>query len=153
MAKQSNGDNTLSDLQRQMEGWEREGYDVSELKMLLLSVDSRSSAKSPRKLLWLYILIPVVIVVIIAVVVVVLVTSSGSSNNTSGECVPGCQWDWVGDGTCDQNLGCNVDECDYDGGDCSGYCATGCQWAWVGGGVCDAALGCDVAACQYDGGD
>ncbi|MFA5375796.1 MAG: LNR domain-containing protein [Dehalococcoidia bacterium] len=155
MAKQSDSSNILSDLQRQLEEWEKEGYDVSDLKLALLSVDSRSSAKSakPSRKLWLYILIPVIIVVVIAVVVVVVVMLSGSSTNTSGECAPGCQWAWVGDGTCDQTLGCNVYACDYDGGDCSGYCATGCQWAWVGDGTCDEALGCNVYACNYDGGD
>ena len=103
MSKQYERDSVLNNLRQQMEGWEKEGYDVSELKMLLLSVDTGSSAKPSHKRLWLYILIPVIIVVVIAVVVVVVMTSSGSSTpgNTSSECASGCQWAQVDNGICE----------------------------------------------------
>jgi hypothetical protein len=144
-----------------MEGWEREGYDVSELKMLLLSVDSRSSAKSAkpsRNLLWLYILIPVVIVAI-ALGVWFAVAPPWSSSSTNPDapayCAIGCQWAWVDDGTCDSSLGCDVAECYWDGGDCyssqSDFCATDCQVSFISDGECD--IACYVAACNYDGGD
>ena len=159
MAKQSDSSSILSDLQRQLEEWEKEGYDVSELKMLLLSVDSRSSAKSAkpsRNLLWLYILIPVVVVAIsLGIWFAVAPPWSSTPANTSFECAPGCQWAWVDDGTCDSSLGCDVADCFWDGGDCypsqSDYCATGCQVSYISDGECDSA--CNNEACNYDGGD
>ena len=162
MAKQSDSSSILSDLQRQLEEWEKEGYDVSELKMLLLSVDSRSSAKSAkpsRNLLWLYILIPVVIVAISLGVWFAVAPPWGSSTSSNTDapayCAIGCQWAWVNDGTCDSSLGCDVAECYWDGGDCypsqSDFCATDCQVSYIGDQECDSA--CYVAACNFDGGD
>jgi hypothetical protein len=158
MSKQSEPNGVLNNLRQQMEGWEREGYDVSELKMLLLSVDSRSSSKPSRKLLWLYILIPVVIVAI-ALGVWFAVAPPWSSSSTNPDapayCAIGCQWAWVDDGTCDSSLGCDVAECYWDGGDCyssqSDFCATDCQVSFISDGECD--IACYVAACNYDGGD
>lgn len=157
MSKQSEPNGVLNNLRQQMEGWEREGYDVSELKMLLLSVDSRSSAKSSRKL-WLYILIPVVIVVVSLGVWFAVAppwSSSSTSTDAPSYCAIGCQWAWVDDGTCDSSLGCDVAECYWDGGDCyssqSENCATGCLVSYIGDQECDNA--CYVAACNFDGGD
>eukprot|EP00736_Rhodelphis_marinus_P012243 Rmarinus@m.29416 len=68
------------------------------------------------------------------------------------DCNSGCPWYWIGDSICDS--ACNVDACDYDGGDCdSGYCAPGCPTWWVGDGICDSSSCFLYEECDYDGGD
>jgi hypothetical protein len=93
--------------------------------------------------------------------------SGGTAGNAgvagaSGECAPGCEASFQGDGFCDS--ACDVPACGNDTGDCGGGTAgTGgaagnggiaactCTVAWIGDGLCDTS--CDNAACAYDGGD
>lgn len=95
--------------------------------------------------------------------VIALVLASAPHNCRSfgfrGDCAPGCTSSVdLGDGWCDDE--CNVEECEYDKGDCdvalraimSGTrCARDCRVAWIGDWTCDPA--CNVAACDFDGGD
>merc|ERR1711908_154295 len=36
----------------------------------------------------------------------------------AGDCPSSCV-SWKGDGVCDEDFGCNIESCDYDGGDCN----------------------------------
>jgi hypothetical protein len=64
------------------------------------------------------------------------------------DCAPGCPDSWIGDWYCDPE--CNVEACDFDGGDCD-ECAPGCPDSWIGDWYCDPE--CNVEACDFDGGD
>jgi hypothetical protein len=106
-------------------------------------------------------------------------TSDGLSDNILSETIatsvidPGPPTHWIGDGSCDEVL--NVEEFDFDGGDCCvetcvsslhtcrngmkcadplvldrGGCPTEVQ-SFVGNGLCDNVL--NNAVCDYDGGD
>ncbi|KAF0715889.1 Aste57867_3111 [Aphanomyces stellatus] len=44
-------------------------------------------------------------------------TDDSSTAPNALNCVDGCSWTWIGDGSCDHK--CNVTDCAYDGGDCS----------------------------------
>ena len=57
------------------------------------------------------------------------------------------QWEWLGDGHCDEAYECSTPECNFDFGDCS-QCSEICPRAWQGDGVCDAE--CFTPECAFD---
>ena len=75
-------------------------------------------------------------------------TLDAATPTPSDYCAPGCYNYLIGNEDCDSE--CNLEACNYDGGDCN-RCATDCLQSWVGDGYCH--QHCYTAACNWDGGD
>eukprot|EP00873_Tetraselmis_striata_P008368 jgi/Tetstr1/428632/TSEL_018621.t1 len=63
-------------------------------------------------------------------------------------CPSDCNPEWLGDGLCDS--ACNVEACNFDGGDCE-KCAPGCFLPLIGDGHCQRE--CFNSQCNFDAGD
>jgi LPXTG-motif cell wall-anchored protein len=77
-----------------------------------------------------------------------LVNGDGCSSTCQAElreCNPGCMSPtWIGDQYCDEE--CNVEACNWDGGDCGSVCGNGTTET---GEQCDGGTCCDSQTCQF----
>lgn len=95
-----------------------------------------------------------------------LLENGGRLDNTpeglaDQECSPGCLWEETGNNVCD--IGCYVEACYFDGGDCNNetaeylekelarMCSPGCFLDDLADSFCDRA--CNNSACEFDRGD